>query len=609
MNPPEGKENSDLNRDGEDWDEDPPLPREHDGLLFPGTEKWSSKPANRRFLVIVVILAIFLPLTLPFAYREVKGRRACDLVLQSSKAFASGDIELGSQLLGAAYRLAPGNSSVQQAMELYNAARGDNASLEKLLTRLHSGLSDNNELLGIAEMDGSRVRQIDRFEALHRISGTLSSEQIVRQALIVAAQMAEKGDIAGAASYCLSKGDATTPEYAGRLKTQGAFYLLSLHHEADSLHAITILQEVARSHSSASIAAWRMLAQMVFTPLPETKNRLSSQAVQELVALLPQLHGALFSDVLRAADIEILADPSHEEAVVNMLMSKYANADRQEMLQLAWWLNAKTLYAKTIAYAGEDRPRNDTEWLLIVLCAHDALGHGEELIKLVSYGSGQGIPEAMRYLILARSATLKGDKKTSDEAWGNVDEYLYLEKSATLANLATFEEHIGELDHARRAYREMADRSETKVEGLTGLVRLQSPTASAESLIPLYEELTKANPNSIEAMEDLIYLKFLSGKNTPQDLVTADKLLEAKPHSLACLSIAALAHLKNGDFKGAAQLYEGKSIDWATGADPWKAIRSAVLRKNGDPISAEAIAASIDLSKLRPESQMLLQRN
>ena len=568
-----------------------------------------SQSTKRRVLLGALLLLVVVSVALPTVYRTLKNWRAQHLIHQSWDAFAIGDAELGHQLLREASQLSPGNLLLQRTAEMYQAWQGDGSALQKISDRVHSGHSDTDELLGFAELISATGRQQELSETLARLPKNLPPGESLRRELLEAAMIAKKGDISGAASFCFSKAPLSPPGYAARLNTKGAFYLLDLHHAESTRRAIEILQNVARSGNPSSLAAWRSLANLVLSPPPEVKEVLSHREIDAMATQLPLLHGAASSDRLKVAEMQIRSDPLQTESVLNRLMAVYAKADPREMLDLAWWLNARGYFSQAITFAGDERPRQDTAWLMVLLDAKDSLGQREDIPQLLGSKAAEGLPEAIKYMLLARNAMKKGDQAEAEEDWGNVDGALHLETSATLENLAKFEEHIGALDHARSAYREMTGRDDSKSEGLQGLIRLQPPDASAESLIPLYEELLQASPKSKDALEGLTYLKLLAGEDIPKASTDARKLLAEQPDSISRISIAALACLKCGDFHGAAEIYEGKPIDWTTVPEQWRVIRSAVLRASGNVSSAESLAAIIDQSKLRPESLLLLKQH
>lgn len=593
--------------------EDPPSRRQSDESELPdytwdsrtvsvdGSEV-SAKPARRKLFVRILLVVVALTLALP-AYRTVKAWRAKSLISEASSAFATGDNTRGITLIKQALALSPGTPAVQRAVEYYNARSGDHASQDKLLVRMREGGSDPEELMGIAELEASSGKPSVAREALTLLPEKLSSPLTLRRILLEAAFKAREKDPGAAAALCLTPVPGLNGDDAARLRNQAALFLLSTGDAAQGARAVELLQAVVAEHSRASLAAWRVLARvglMTDGKAPE----IPPSVIAALVKDLPELKGSGIADELLAADLEIKAQPSSKSGVVERLTKKHRDATRSDALDFARWLNGKGCQKEVIALAGPDKPRRDTDWLLIVLDARSSLGEWKEVPGMLNSPAGSGLPEAVRHLFMARAATMTGDKSGAEDEWRQVGGSLHLEKPETLAYIAGYEEQIGAIDRAERTYREMADRKETRVQGLVGLIRCQPRTTPAMTLIPLYEELLSETPGNPDAMGDLAYLRLLTGNDVTGSAATAEQLLEKQPNSLARISAAALGRLKSGNSKGALELYAGKTIDWPNAPEPWKAVRCAVLKANGDA-SAASVLASLKLAGLRPEERVL----
>lgn len=567
---------------------------------------WFSKVRNRWFAIGGIVLVLILA-AIPSAYHWLKIERSEKLLVKSGSAFAVGDAQQGLSLLKQALALSPGNLSVLHAVEIYNARSGDAESLAKLISRMRAGTMSNEELMSLADLE-TRSGQLDvARETIAHLPKNMSPEQTMRVALIESALMAQGGNPAKAAEICLSGERASIGMLEkDRLRTQGALYLLGMKDAPDRSRAVGILMDVVNARTAASLAAWRIMTMLALTPSAEASGIVTTDQLSELVRILPSLSGQLSQDRLLAADLEIKADPSSLMEVVDRLKVKYQLASRVELLGFARWLNLKKLSNETLALAGPERPRDDTDWLLIVLDAECTQGNWKKVAEMLEFPSGKGMPIAVRYLYLARSAMMTGNDAAASEYWRKVGSALYLEKPEALAYIAGYEEQIGAYDRAARTYRELANRVQTKVPGLIGLIRCQSGNVSVETMIPLYEELVAAAPDNSDASCDLSYLRLLAKRNIQESALNAEKLLEQQPNSLARISVAGLARLRLGNVKGAMELYSNKVIDWTTAGEPWRAVRSAVLRASGDIDGADLQSSTINQDALRPEERALL---
>lgn len=560
----------------------------------------------RRWIIRVGALLLLILLTPPL-YRTAKEWRSGVLLRKSESAFVIGDAKLALNLLKQSLALSPGSPRVQHAVELYNARSGDQASLNKLLDRMHSGASDPDELLGIAELEIAAAHPDRANEALGALPPKLSDERSLRRTLAMASLMAQSGDFAKAAESCLAKAPSFSPESASHLRVQAALYLLATKSPDGAKSAVELLQQAMKSRERISLSAWRLLAKIALKPPQGATGLLTPEEISSLIKSLDSLSDHTVFDSLTAADLEILMDPKGNEKVVKRLKEFYSQASRVESLEFARWLNERGFQKDVVELAGSERPLKDTDWLLVTLDAETSLGNWNEVSRMLDSPAGAGIPDAVRHLFLARVALMNGNQSGAEDEWRNVGGALHLEKPETLAYIAGYEEQIGAFERAARTYREMADRGgATKIPGLIGLIRCQPRNAPAFQLIPIYEELVSAAPAITDAQSDLAYLKLLISDDVEEASRTAEKLLEVQPNNMARISTAALGRLRTGNPKGALDLYNGKVIDWASVPDPWKGVYVAVLRANDDSAGEEKLSASFDQKNLRPEEAALI---
>jgi len=561
-------------------------------------------PVKKRWVRRIAITVVVL-LVAPFLYKGAKAWRASSLLRQSEVSFAVGDAPRALSLMKQALALAPASPAIQRAVELYNARAGDAGSLNKILARMRDGSSDHGELLGIAELEVTNSPEVTR-EALSKLTGKLSGKEHLRKSLLEALLIAREGNVTGAANRCLADAEKSSGQEASRLKVQAALYFLNLGDEHALKKACDLLQSVIAQHNEASLSAWRLLSRMVLAS-PEQKGILDEGATIALADQLPSIPDRDQADEFLAADLRIRVKPEDKESVVSRLLKKYRNGSRVEMMGLARWLNGRKEQEKVIELAGPDRPRNDTDWLLIVMDAKCSLGDWKGAGPLLESPAAAGIQEAVRHLYLARVATVNGDSAIAEEEWRRVGGALHFEKTETLFYIAGYEEQTGDYEHAARTYREIADRRESAEKGLIGLIRCQPADASAKKLIPFYEELRALQKDNPDVSGDLSYLKLLAQEDVAENASIAEKLYALQPNMLTRISAVALARLRLGNPKGAMEVYDDKQIDWKTAAGPWKAVRCAVMRSNGAQAEASSLAESIEVAKLRPEEKALLK--
>lgn len=576
-------------------------------LQQPVKEPWFKDPRKRRIVLRCLAVLILLLCSLP-VYRGLKEWRATFLMKKSGDAFSVGDVQQGISLLKQALALAPGSPSIQQGVELYNARAGDAESFDKLLVRMRKGQSDDQELLGIAEIAAMTDRKNIAMEALGLLSPKSRKREFLRRSLLEASLIVREGNPGGAADFCIGRSkQAPSAKVSGYLRIQACLDLLSSRNAPDITRILDLLRGVIKDRSEASIAAWRVATELVLNPRDGAGIPDPAAVAVSLAEELPALSGKKPADELLAADLRLMKDPSLKQDLVAKLIKGRRLSPRTDQLDLARWLNGKGCPREVIAMAGPDRPSNDTDWLLVVLDAKCVLNELNDIPAMLDSPAGSGIQEAVRHLYLARIAMLRGEERLAEEEWRNVTAALHLEKPETLAYIAGYEEQIGAYERAARTYREMADRESTTVRGLIGLILCQPSTAPATKLIPMYEELVAAMPGNQDAACDLAYLRLLAKDDTVGAAASAESLLQSQPNVLTRISVTALGRLRTGDAKGALDLYRDKQIDWNAAAAPWRAIRYAVLMANQLQPEATSIRGTIDPSVLRPEERALLE--
>jgi tetratricopeptide (TPR) repeat protein len=577
-----------------------------EAVKAPVKESWAKDPRKKKFVQRAFITLLLLLALVP-AYKQAKEWRASSLMKKSGEAFALGDGQKGLALLKQALALAPGSPRIQYAVELYNARSGDAESLDKLIRRMKSGQSDDQELLGIAEVAAMRDRKDLAHEALCLLPSKSAKRDFLRRSLLEASLKAREGSPLEAADFCLRRSEeAPSKDDSGFLRIQSALNLLSSGDEAQIPHSLDLIQGVIGDRSKASLAAWRIMTQLLLAPPRGIVVPDEVKQAGRMAAILPSLSGRSEGDELLAADLAIKANPDSKPQIAEKLIKVRQLSSRAAQLDLARWLNGRGFQKEVIRMAGADKPATDTDWLLVVLDAKSSLGDLDDIPKMISSPAGAGIQEGVRHLYLAKVAMTKGDKATADSEWANVGASLHLEKPEILAYIAGYEEQIGVLDRAAQTYRELANREETQVNGLVGLIRCQPQDASAKQLIPIYVELLAAVPDNQDASCDLAYLRLLAKEDVPEAAAIAEKLYQSQPNTLTRISTMALGRLRTGDARGALEVYHDKVIDWDSAPAPWKAVRVAVLNAGGETAEAGKLTVSINPKVLRPEERELL---
>ena len=270
----------------------------------PSASGWLSNPKNWVRLLIALLLLAGIFMTAPL-YHSLKKWRASMILGDAEMAFAYGDGEGGLRLLKQAVALTPGSRSARYAVELFNARQGDEASLNKILSRMGEGKSSTAELLGVAELEVRKGNVELVNKALAILPNHLNAHQTLHLALVRA--LIQERDAGGdeAADVCLTAARTQKGEEAARLKIRAATYLL-LDRRADRVReGIDLLIGVMREKKAPSLSAGRILAGYLLYADLKSSGIITKQEALEVARLLPLLPGHQSDDTLLAADLEI----------------------------------------------------------------------------------------------------------------------------------------------------------------------------------------------------------------------------------------------------------------------------------------------------------------
>ena len=119
-------------------------------------------------------------------------------------------------------------------------------------------------------------------------------------------------------------------------------------------------------------------------------------------------------------------------------------------------------------------------------------------------------------------------------------------------------------------------------------------------------QLRRLAPNDPSPRHDEAYLDLLLDENIPAAQEIAAQLLREHPERLAYHSTVALGYLRAGNPAAALGQYEHLDFAWEKAPPGVQAIRAAVLLANEERAAAQAAAASISLSALKPEERELI---
>ncbi len=548
-----------------------------------------------RFQIVAGILffCIIALISAPPIYRKFKAWRASQFMDRCEQYGAAGNIQKAFVFMRQAVVLAPGDEDIFRRVRLFNANIGDQAALGILQALMLEGQARPDELIVLAEQSLLFRKTAITKEALKKLEPYPSARRTIVEMRLTASEGNPQAavDLARASlkDFPLAEGE--------KIMLATADLVLKTNPEVTR----QILVPLSKKNSENGLAALRMLAKQSIEA--GIKNSPESLAIGKSLEAHPLRAN---NDYFLAAQLRILHDSSSRPTVLSELTNRLSTQSEEEQISYARWLASRQFQEESLAFIGRDRALANTEWLLIYLDSLAGLGRWNDVFTMLDANSVSGLSESIRMLFLARAAQKSGDSVNASKNWREMHLSLQYEKPEVVSFVASYTMRIGENEQAAKVFTALASRRETAMEGYLGIIRCTPKNSPAIDLIPVYNEFLEVFPNLEEARSDRAYLQLLTNQGGLDAVMLARENLKKSPNSLAAMSIAALAHLKNGEAAEADEIYKFKLIAWSTAPDPWKNIRAAVLYANGKKSEADEIASTIKKDQLRPEERALL---
>jgi len=548
-----------------------------------------------RFQIVagILIFCIIVALSAPPVYRKFKVWRASQLMDRCEQYGAAGNLQKAFVFMRQAVVLAPGDEDIFRRVRLFNASIGDQAALGILEVLMLEGQAQPDELILLAEQSLVFRKTAITKEALKKLEAHPSARRTIVEMRLTASE----GNPQAAVDLARSSLKNFPVVEGEKIMLATADLVLKTNPEVSR----QILVPLSKKKSENGLAALRLLASQSLEA--GAKNSPESITLAKSLEAHPLRANA---DYLLAGRLRILHDPAAKSAVLSQLSARLSTQNEEEQISYARWLAARQFQEESLAFIGRERALAKTEWLLIYLDSLAGLGRWNDVFTMLDANTVSGLSESIRMLFLARAAEKSGDSVNASKNWREMHRSLQYEKPEVISFVASYTVRIGENEQAAKVFTILAGRRETALEGYLGIIRCTPKNSPAIDLIPIYNEFLEVFPNLEEARSDRAYLQLLTNQSGFDAAVLARENLKKSPNSLAAMSIAALALLKDGEPAQADEIYKDKLIAWSTAPDPWKNIRAAVLYANGKKSEADEIASTIDKNQLRPEERALL---
>ena len=567
---------------------------------------------GRRFAFAMILVALVAVAAWqgPPLYREAKARHALGLIAQGESAIESGDMTSASAFFRRAMLMAPGDPRVIEKVNLQNASFGNAEALAGLRSKVEDRSASPVEAIVVAEQS---VRSGDfamTTQALNSLPPSIDPALDGRRACVMVRLLLLQGQ--PDASIRVAR-DASN-RLAGR-DGDGARLLLAelllrakppLEAEASSL-----LVELAAKPTREGVGALRLLAQ--YRTLHPDAAVLPAEQITALLRKHPSRSSA---DDLLLADLALAARPQQRASILSTLAAEQANRPLKERVVAGRWLTSRQAYAEAARLITEDDAVGDSDSLLVRMDALSGQNLWRESRALLEKARTADMPDVLRHLFLARIAGELGHAAEAEDEWSAVRAGLQLADPPAVRFVAFYAEACRRRAEAAAAFRLLANRPETRIDGLLGLTRTLPPSTPAAESLEIYRQLLAAAPDLADARCGVAYFSLLTNRDLEKSRDLARQLFRSKPGLPAFQSVAALAELRSHDPAAALKFYEtpaaitgsprAAGVDWPSVADNWKAVRVAVLQANGQTAQAAALRSTIHPENLRPEEQDLL---
>ena len=546
-----------------------------------------------RWVLFLAFLAIMGLVVAPKVYSKLKTLRAREQMTKFDEAMAQGQIEEASQFLLVAQMLRPESPAVHRGVRLLNSTLGVPRALADMqrLMALHAATPE--ELLVLSEQALNRGMPEIARKALGQLAQTPSTQRTILEIRLKGfdGENAEAVELAkSAAASC------GNPEDADKILLEGGVAAMEENAEASR----DILLPLSKKTTPTGLAALRVLA---------TQSRQNPQGTppHELAEQIKAHPLRDENDLLSAANLELVSDPSQQKAIVENLMLERATAAKPDALALAYWLISHQEYRSAIDFIQEKRAASEDVWFFPYLVALARLEDWEKMNSLLRVENLPLTAPSLRLLFLAHAAEKNGNTESAKVLWSDLKVRCISEPAPFARLLVETAWKLGHPEEAQRLAWALARNKPTSAEGFQLLVSQLPASMPAREAIPIYQEMLESLPDSTTARTELAYQQLLAEENISQAAEIALEAHKKSPNKRSTRHIAALALLRQGEIAQADALYDTLPLlKNAPAAN--QAIRVAILRKINRPAQAEILAAKINPSQLSPEERALIEK-
>jgi hypothetical protein len=329
---------------------------------------------------------------------------------------------------------------------------------------------------------------------------------------------------------------------------------------------------------------------------------------------------------LLALDVRGAQTGASRDALIAEAIAQFRDADANDQLALATWLNGKNEFQKTLEAIPLEKALVSRELLLQYLDALGGLSRWNEIKQLLE-SERYPLDPVVQRMYLARCNAQLGEKTAAENNWQRAVEAASGD-TGKLITLGEYAEKNGIVDVARQAFDAAATEAPKLRMAQQGRLRIAQRSGDTKKIHAVLADMLKLWPNDAAVQNDEGYTRLLlitsqqqqvEGRNSKvengeagqsrsdldQLVELAAKLVVKNPRSLPHRTFLALAYLKENRPADALVVYKDVTVAPGALTPSALAVHAAVLAANGETEQAKSEAYQIRGDQLLAEERQL----
>jgi Tfp pilus assembly protein PilF len=557
----------------------------------PNPRELARKRRLRRWIIVIAVIVAAIIGTITIFHR-IKAQRANRFATVADELMAKDKWNDAAVQYRVALELDPSNyHALSGAARLATKAdRPEALGLwQKILTLRQCTDRDRQDYADL-------LIKTNRLNLAEKIIDPLLQKNPDTRTLQLAVRFSKKiGDVTKATEYARIATKRAPQDDAARF--QLAELLAQSMDAREQAEAREILWEIAGKSSVYKRPAVEALA-----AAPHLKTDERNRLLQELSALRP----SNLKDDLLAADLRFQTHPDDAAKIYREEIDRWQNGKREEIVDLARWLNAHQQPELVLATFSIERALEDNQLLLARLDALASLQRWNDIDDVLSRTDVTLDPSVIESF-RARTAQERNATLDAEVHWNHA-----ISLAGTDAFKLKFVANFAEQSHATaaalKAFEQLARFPEQADLAYRGTQRVSQKTGETITQRAAMAKIAARSPDDPNAADQLAYLNLLLNEEVDKNFATAKKLAEQFPSRLAYRVTVALGYLRQHDTASALAQFKGpEPIDWRKTPPAWRAVYAAALLASDHNEEAQDILKTIPRERLNEQERELIE--